>query len=90
MADKKTAAAGRKADKPSKPKKERRFHPIRYFKEVGRELKKVTWPNRKQLIQATVTVIVFVVVFAIVIGVLDLAFTQGVGGLTQIITTPAP
>jgi preprotein translocase subunit SecE len=44
----------------------------RYVGEVVTELKKVTWPNRAQLFQATAVVIIFVAIVAIYLGVVDL------------------
>lgn len=49
----------------------------RYIKDVIGELKKVTWPTGKELVKYTATVLAFIVLFAVVIGVLDLAFGQG-------------
>ncbi len=43
----------------------------RYLGEVTTELKKVTWPNRAQLFQATAVVLIFVAVVAIYLGVVD-------------------
>ena len=43
----------------------------RYVGEVITELKKVTWPNRAQLFQATAVVIIFVAIVAIYLGVVD-------------------
>ena len=43
----------------------------RFLGEVIIELKKVTWPNRAQLFQATAVVIIFVAVVAIYLGVID-------------------
>ena len=40
------------------------------------ELKKVTWPGRKDLINATGIVLVFMVVMAVVIGLLDLGASE--------------
>ena len=42
------------------------------FKNMVAELKKVSWPSRKELINYSVLVIVFVVAMAILIGLLDL------------------
>ena len=42
------------------------------FKNMAAELKKVSWPSRKELINYSVLVIVFVVAMAILIGLLDL------------------
>jgi len=46
----------------------------RYVKDVMAELKRVSWPNRKELISMTGQVIVFVLVMAAIVGVLDLGF----------------
>ncbi len=66
-----------KDQKDQKPKKERRFHPIRFLKEVVAELKKVTWPTRKDLVSYTIAVIVFVILISAVVGILDFVFQQG-------------
>jgi len=71
-------------NKPAKQKKERRFRPIRYFKEVFAELKKLTWPTPRELASHTLAVIIFVLGMAVLIGVLDLAFSQGVKLLASI------
>ncbi len=68
----------------AKPKKERRFHPIRYIKEMIAEVKRLTWPNRKEVGSYTLVVIVFVIVVAVIIGVLDFLFTNGVTLLANI------
>lgn len=47
-----------------------------YFKESFRELKKVTWPNRKTSIRLTGVVIVFSVIFAIITTLLDIGFDR--------------
>ena len=43
------------------------------FKNMVAELKKVAWPSKKDLINYSIIVIGFVVVLAIVVGVLDTA-----------------
>ena len=68
----------------AKPKKERRFHPIRYIKERVAEVKRLTWPTKKEVGSYTLVVIVFVVAVAIIIGVLDYLFTNGVSLLANI------
>ena len=42
------------------------------FKNMWHELRKVTWPTRKDLVNYTLIVIVFMVFMGIVIGLLDL------------------
>ena len=41
------------------------------FKNMSAELKKVAWPSKKDLINYSIVVIAFVVVLAIVVGLLD-------------------
>lgn len=41
------------------------------FKNMVAELKKVAWPSKKDLINYSIVVIAFVVVLAIVVGLLD-------------------
>ena len=60
-----------------KPKKERRFHPIRYFREMFGELKKLTWLTGKELVSHTIAVFAFVLAMALIIYVLDLGFSTG-------------
>lgn len=61
----------------NKPKKKKKkgnniFQSIgRYCKDVVLELKRVTWPTRKQLLSSTGSVIVFTVAMAIFVGVID-------------------
>ena len=43
------------------------------FKNMASELKKVAWPSKKDLINYSIVVIGFVVVLAVVVGVLDTA-----------------
>ncbi|OQA54863.1 MAG: preprotein translocase subunit SecE [Candidatus Atribacteria bacterium ADurb.Bin276] len=50
-----------------------------YFKDAWSELKKVTWPSRKELISSTLTVLAVVVVFAVFLGVIDLILTALIG-----------
>ena len=46
------------------------------FKNMWHELRKVTWPTKKDLINYSVIVIIFMVVMGIVIGLLDLGATE--------------
>lgn len=63
-----------------KAKKKRRT-PARYFKDMWSELKKVTWPTKKDLISYTLAVIAFIIVMAIVTGLFDL----GLGALFNLV-----
>jgi preprotein translocase SecE subunit len=42
-----------------------------FLREVRRELEKVTWPDRAQLRQATITIIIFVLLIGAFIFVMD-------------------
>ncbi|MFD4183139.1 preprotein translocase subunit SecE, partial [Rhodococcus sp. NPDC058514] len=68
--------------KPEKPRKENLFKRLRKFlREVIAELRKVIWPNRKQMITYTTVVLVFVAFMVAFISGLDLAFIKGVSWL---------
>jgi preprotein translocase subunit SecE len=55
------------------PKPDNRL--VRYFKETRAELRKVSWPTRKQAINLTVIVLAVTVVMAIFLGAVDLLFS---------------
>ncbi len=61
--------------KPKAEKKPRR-NPFRFFKEMGLELKKVTWPSRKDLITFSVAVLVFIGLFAVIVFGMDTGLSQ--------------
>ena len=46
----------------------------KFFREFKGETKKVVWPSRKQIINNTLVVIAFLILAAVIVGVLDLAF----------------
>ncbi|WP_327149485.1 preprotein translocase subunit SecE [Nocardia sp. NBC_01329] len=54
---------------------------FKFLREVIAELRKVIWPNRKQMITYTTVVLVFVVFMVAFISGLDLAFIKGVDWL---------
>lgn len=62
-----------------------------FLKELKAELKKVTWPTPKKLINSTSAVITIVLVVALIVFVLDVCFENlnkfGVGGLKSIISS---
>ena len=49
-----------------------------FIRQVIAELRKVIWPTRKELIAYTTVVIVFVLIMAGIVALLDYVFTQGV------------
>jgi len=76
-----TRTATKAAPRSEKPK-ENPFKALRRFlREVVAELRKVIWPNRKQMITYTSVVLVFVVFMVAFISGLDLAFIKGVSWL---------
>ena len=46
-----------------------------FFREVGREMRKVSWPKRKELTSYTVTVLSTVVFFTLFFAVIDLGIS---------------
>ena len=79
MADEKTVAKGN--EKPSFIKKVVNFFKnlpgkiAKPFKNMWHELRKVTWPSKKDLITYSIVVIIFMVFMAVVIGLLDMGST---------------
>ncbi len=67
-----------------KPQKERRFHPVRYLKEMWGEVKKLSWLSWKDLAKHTAAVVVFVLIMAVIIWALDFGFSAGVKGLSSL------
>lgn len=75
--------AEKKSDKkPAQAKKT--FRLFQYVKEVAGEVKKLIWPTGKELVSRTSAVFVFLIGMAILIGILDLIFTQGVSLIAKI------
>ena len=52
-----------------------------YVRGVVSELKKVTWPSKKEVINYSIVVVLFMIIMGIVIGVLDL----GAGKLVNLL-----
>lgn len=48
---------------------------IQFLREVKAELKKVTWPSRKQTFGSTVVVLVLVMIVALFLGVVDMGLS---------------
>jgi preprotein translocase subunit SecE len=49
---------------------------INYISASRTELTKVTWPNRRQIARLTVIVVIFSLIFAALLGILDLMFSN--------------
>jgi preprotein translocase subunit SecE len=77
------------ARKPSKPvkavsaKKEPNLidKSLQFLREVKVELKKVTWPSRKQTIGSTVVVVILAMIISLFLGVVDM----GLSGLIRVV-----
>lgn len=54
---------------------------MRFIREVWAELRKVIWPNRKQMVTYTAVVLIFVVFMVALVSVLDFAFKKGIGAI---------
>ena len=49
---------------------------VRFFKETVAELKKVVWPSRDDVVSSVKVVIISTIIIAIILGLLDIGFTQ--------------
>ncbi len=58
----------------------------KFLSEVKSEVKKVTWPNRQQMISSTGDVIVILIVCGVFLGLLDVLFTNVIGSLLSFLT----
>ncbi|MCS7233353.1 MAG: preprotein translocase subunit SecE [Synergistetes bacterium] len=56
---------------------------ISFLREAWAELKKVTWPSRKQVMYATLTVIVVVMLVSVYLGLVDIFCTWVMGKLLR-------
>lgn len=55
----------------------------RFFMNMKHELKKVSWPGKKEMINYSVVVFAFMLIMAVIIGLFDL----GAGALVDLITS---
>lgn len=49
---------------------------VSFFREVGREMRKVSWPKRKELTNYTFVVLATVTFFAVFFAVVDLGISE--------------
>ena len=54
---------------------------IRYIRDIIGEMKRVVWPSRKQTVNNTIIVTVFMIIMAVVIG----AFDAGLSALVKLV-----
>lgn len=53
----------------------------RYFKDLKGEIKKITWPNGKEVLKGTVVTIVCIAIIGVVVFLVDLGLTKGINAL---------
>ena len=54
---------------------------IQFLKEAKMELKKVSWPTRKETVASTVVVLAFIMMAAIYLGMIDLGLSKAIKAL---------
>ena len=64
--------------------KKNRVSMKQFFKEVSGEVKKLSWPTKKELVSYTLTVLGFIILMAVIIYILDLVFGEGLGLLANL------
>jgi preprotein translocase subunit SecE len=70
---------GETADKPSRPSGgKKRTSPALFYRQIVAELRKVIWPTRRDLINYTIVVLVFVLIMVGIVSALDFLLTEGV------------
>ncbi|MDR1242207.1 MAG: preprotein translocase subunit SecE [Deltaproteobacteria bacterium] len=70
---------GKAASEPGKLEQARTF-----FEDSKAELKKVTWPNKKEIRITTVAVLILVTVMAIFLGIMDFGLVKAVEVITSL------
>ena len=79
------------ANKEAKAKKENNKNKKSFFKDFKAELKKVSWPTPKQLVNNTTAVVTIVIITAVIVFALDVVFEtlnkHGVDKIKQVIST---
>jgi len=51
---------------------------IQFLKECRLELKKVSWPSRKETVSSTVIIVIVVIIFAFFLGLSDIILSKGI------------
>lgn len=79
--EKEAAKTPAKAGAAKKPEGKKRRSPIKVVKDSVSEMKKVTWPSRKDWINHTVIVMVFCVIMMAVVGLIDTGLSALFGAI---------
>mgnify|MGYP001577697395 FL=1 len=56
---------------------------IQFFRDVHSEISKVVWPTRKEAVRYTITVIIFSLVLAAILGAADFGLLKGFEALIK-------
>ncbi len=79
------------ANKEANTKKENNKNKKSFFKDFKAELKKVSWPTPKQLVNNTIAVITIVIITAVIVFALDIVFEtinkHGVDKIKEVVGT---
>ncbi|MBQ7325035.1 MAG: preprotein translocase subunit SecE [Clostridia bacterium] len=85
MAEEKTTVVKTKKEKPQKPKKEKQSGKVKkFFTDLKSEMNKITWYSKKDTAKSSGLVIAVIVVFAVIIGLIDLGFAELIALLGRI------
>ncbi|MBQ8577372.1 MAG: preprotein translocase subunit SecE [Clostridia bacterium] len=82
--DKKSEAPAPKTAKPKKDKVKFTDRVKKFWRDYKSEFKKIVWPSKEETTKNTVVVIATIVVFGVVIGILDFAFSKGLTLLSHL------
>jgi preprotein translocase subunit SecE len=75
----KNGVAKKKTAEKDRPRRNPFAYVWNYLKQVVAELRKVIWPNRKQMVSYTTVVLIFLAFMVALIGGVDLGFAKLVG-----------
>lgn len=70
-------ATRRQSPSPNAPR-EPRTKPRQFVREVNAELRKVAWPTRRETINLSIVVLIFLVIMAALIALFDYGFSKAV------------
>ena len=63
--------------------------PLRFFREVRAEIKKVVWPSPEELKKHTSVVVTAIIIIGVIVAVLDFVFAKTVGFVVDVTNPPA-
>ena len=66
------------------PVKQKKTSLMKFIRETKSELKKVSWPTKKQLLHNTLIIVVFIAIATIILSVLDMGFSWLFSMLTKL------